>query len=295
MGDELVSALLKDLNLRVLLAITPMAARKAREQAHLWPTSAVLLSQGLTAAALMGALQKEKSRINVQLECDGPLRGFFADSDSEGHVRGYVKNPNVEFSGASEAFRWRPALGNSGFLSVLRDLGQGEYYRSSVALERLDFARDLERYFEISEQLRTHVMLEALPVDREPLGIVAGLLVQPLPDGDAEAFARIGKRLRDEGAFRATLDPAVVSQGAAALLRSLFPEDNLEVMSRFPIELTCSCSRDRVLNALIAMGREELQSLLEEEGKAEATCQFCSTHYVIPGEEIRALLAQASG
>ncbi len=293
MSDELVSALLKESNLRVLLAVTSETSRQAREKAGLWPTSAVLLSQGLTAGALMGALQKEKSRINVQLECDGPLRGFFVDSDTEGHIRGYVKNPNVEFSGTSEEFRWRPALGNSGFLSVLRDLGKGEYYRSAVALERLDFARDLERYFEISEQLRTHVVLDTLPVDREPLGVVAGLLIQPLPDGDQDAFVRLGRQMREEGAFRAALGSSV-GQSAAALLRVLFPQPDLEVMSRFPVSLTCTCSRDRVLNALLAMGRHELNDLLEKEGKAEATCQFCSTHYVIPGEEIRAVLEQAS-
>jgi molecular chaperone Hsp33 len=295
MGDELVSALLKEHNLRVLVTLTSETSRKAREQGSLSPTSAVLLSQGLTAAALMGALQKEKSRINVQLECDGPLRGFFADADSEGRIRGYVKNPHVEFAGASEAFRWRPVLGNSGFLSILRDLGQGEFYRSSVELTYLDFARDLERYFEISEQLRTHVLLDTIPVEREPLGLVAGLLMQPLPDGDAEAFSQLGARLRDGGAFRTALEPATAGAGAVALLRALFPQGDLEVMSRYPVALTCSCSRARVMNALLAMGRAELTDLLEKEGQAEATCQFCSTRYVIAGDEIRAAMAEASG
>lgn len=292
MSDELASALLKGPGLRVLLAITSEASRKARDQAGLSPTSAALLAQGLTAAALVGALQKEKSsRVNLQLECDGPLRGLFADSDTEGHVRGYVKNPYLEFSGISEAFRWRPVLGNSGFLSVLRDLGKGEYYRSSVELEWMDLARDLERFFRSSEQLPAHVQLEVLPDGHEPLGRVAGILVQPLPDGDREALAALGRRLRDEGAFSAALEE-VSPLGATALLRTLLPEEDIEVMSRFPVELTCGCSRERVVGALLALGRAELTDLIEKEGRAEATCQFCSTRYVIAEEELRALLTQ---
>src|SRR5690348_11051981 len=106
MVDELVSTLLPKSGLRVLVAMTAQTSEKARSLAGLSSTSAALLAQGLTAGALMGALQKDNSRINLQLECDGPLRGMFVDADAQGHVRGYVKNPHVEFAGASEAFRW---------------------------------------------------------------------------------------------------------------------------------------------------------------------------------------------
>ena len=71
---------------------------------------------------------------------------------------------------------------------------------------------------------------------------------------------------------------------------TLFPQPDFEVMSRYPLRYACGCSKDRVKRALLAMGREELQDLLEKEGQAEATCQFCTTRYVIPGEEIRAML-----
>lgn len=291
MGDELASALLKSLGLRVLLALTGETSRKARGLASLAPASAALLAQGLTAAVLLGALQKGERRINLQLECDGPLRGLFADSDPEGHVRGYVKNPHVQLSGKSEAFRWRPALGNSGFLSVLRDKGEGEYYRSAVKLEWMDLARDLERFFETSEQLPAHVQLQVLALDSEPLGLVAGLLVQPLPDGDRQALAALGHRLRDAGGFLAALQEAPAA-GAASVLKSIFPGEDLAVMSSFPVEFTCGCSRERVVGALLALGRAELADLLEKEGQAEASCQFCSTRYVIPGDELRALLTR---
>lgn len=295
MADELISGLLKDVDVRVVLALTSELSRQARATHKSLPASAALLSQGLTAAALMGALQKGESRINVQLECDGPLRGFFVDGDTAGVVRGYTKNPLVAHLGAEGEYRWRPVLGNKGFISVLRDVGSGEYYRSSVELERFEFAEDLERYFGLSDQVATQLMLAQLPTPGqgapEPLGIVAGVLLQPLPNGDREAFQALGGQVKAR--FQEVLQ-AHAAEGGSALLKALLPgRTDLEVMSRYPLRFTCTCSRDRVKTALMAMGRAELTDLLEKEGKAEATCQFCTTHYVIPGEEIRELMKDA--
>jgi molecular chaperone Hsp33 len=292
MSDELVSALLPESNLRVVVATTGALCRHARSLGELLSTSAELLGQALTAGALIGSLQKEKSRINIQLECDGPLRGLFVDGDNQGSVRGYVKNHQVEFSGAAGEFRWRPALGNSGYLSVLRDLGGGEYYRSSVQLEHFDFARDMENYFHVSEQIRTRLVLASAPEGREPLGGVAGALVQPLPDGDLEAFEAVGKELQGR------LSPCLAAHlhdGATAMLKALLPERPFEVMSRYPLSFSCSCSKERVLRALVAMGRAELEDMLHKDGKAEVSCQFCTTQYVITDGEIRELLASAAG
>ncbi|MFP2931013.1 Hsp33 family molecular chaperone HslO [Pyxidicoccus sp. 3LG] len=295
MPDELVSGLLKNTDLRVVLATTTDLSRQARATHGAAPAAAALLSQALTAAALMGALQKHDARINLQVECDGPLRGLFVDGDASGLVRGYVKNLHVEYVGGEGQYHWRPVLGNKGFLSVLRDLGGGEYYRSSVELQQFDLAGDLERYFHQSDQLPSQVFLAQLPAagdgSTEYLGTVAGLLVQPLPDGDMEAFKALGVRLRHQ--FEPTLR-AHAASGASTVLRSLLPESDFEVMSRYPLRFGCSCSKDRVKRALLAMGREELADLLQKEGQAEATCQFCTTRYVIPGDEIQAMLESGS-
>lgn len=299
MSDELVSGLLKDTDLRVVLVTTAELSRQARATHQAEPAAAALFSQALSVAALMAALQKgDESRINIQLECDGPLRGLFVDGDTSGLVRGYVKNPYVEYVGAEGEYRWRPVLGNKGFISVLRQGGDGDYYRSSVELQHFDFVKDLENYFNISDQVRTQLHLAQLPAaseggdgTEEPLGRVAALLVQPLPDGDREAFEAHRARLAGqfEGAVRVH-----GAAGATALLKALFPQADLEVMSRYPLRYACGCSKDRVKRALLAMGREELSDLLEKEGKAEATCQFCTTQYVIPGDEIRELLDAGS-
>ena len=289
MQDELVSALLPSAGLRVVLASTAGVARHARGLQHAAPASAQLLSQGFTSAILLAALQKEHTRINLQLECAGPLRGFFVDASSDGTSRGYVKNPHLVHEGAPGSFHWRAALGNSGFLSVLRQLENGEFYRSSVELQAFDVARDMETYFEASEQVETRLELAAAADGDEPLGHVVGVLLQPLPEGDRAVLEALGDRLQAPGFLQKQLEdrPKSLTHLASAIVGAEHGE--LEWMSRYPLQFKCTCSRERVLRALLSMGKPELEDMAKTEGRAEVTCEFCTEHYVVEQAELVAL------
>jgi len=290
MNDELLTGLLPGPGLRVLLVSTGGLCRKGRDLHQCHPAAANLFAQGLTAGLLLASLQKEQeSRVNLQLECDGPLRGMFIDANSRGTVRGYVKNPNVEFTGVPGQFAFRPVLGNSGFLSVLRDRGQGDYYRSAVELKTFDMATDLERFFEMSEQIKTSVFLETVAQGDELLSSVGGLMLQPLPDGDREALASWTARLRQDGGFATVLNKAPAA-GLDSWAEALFPGEPWSPMVRTAVSYQCQCSRQRVLDALASIGPKDLEDILAKDGKAEMTCEFCMTRYDITGAEIRQLL-----
>src|SRR5512133_1329349 len=124
MADRLCRGVFPSRGLRAVFVRVGDTARMARVLHGLYPTSARLFAQGLAAGALLGALQKEKERVNLQLECDGPLAGLLVDADAEGNVRGWVRGAAVNFPGDPERGA-RAALGGSGYLSVLRDLGGG--------------------------------------------------------------------------------------------------------------------------------------------------------------------------
>ena len=288
MNDELVSALLKDVGLRAVMVSAGALSRDARDKHEAGSASGALFAEALAGALLLASLQKEDARVQVQLECSGPMRGLFADAGSDGTVRGFVKNPHLAMTGTGE-FRWRPVLGNSGFLSVLREMKPGEFYRSSVELEAFDFPQDLERYFTASEQTDSRVFIDVLGTAGEPIHQVVGLLLQPLPDGDRAVLKTLGDALA-AGRFQQVLREA--HAGVVAMLTALLGPDvgPLDIMSRYPVAYRCTCSRDRVYRALIAMGKEELRDLLQKDKQAEATCEFCTTRYVVTEEEIITLL-----
>lgn len=284
-SDVVLKGLLEATNLSVCVAVVSQVAHEARRRHGLQPVSAALLAQAFAGAAVMAALQKGNSRINLQLECDGALRGLFVDVGVDGSMRGYVKNPLVDVE-LGESFRWRAALGNSGFLSVLRDQG-GEYYRSSVELTAFELGGDLNRYFEISDQVKTQVAVAVAPRGAEPLGLVAAVLVQAMPQGDVAALERLGRTLQ------ASLDAAVQDDsvdGADALFSRLFP--GLVVSQRTPARFQCTCSREKTLSLLASMGKAEIQDIIDTTASTAVTCHFCATKYEVTFPDLLELLDQ---
>lgn len=274
MADGVVRGLLPG-ELRAVVVVATDTARDARGRHQLAPTSAALLGQGLAGGALLASLQKGDSRVNLQVECDGPLRGFFVDAGANGELRGYVKNPHVDLELGEGEFRWRGALGNDGFLSVLRDIG-AEYYRSSVQLRAMDLPKDLDHYFEVSDQVPTHVALALRRVGGEPLGVVAGALVQVLPDGDRQALEAVGHSLQ------ASLDAAVAATDAPTpegLFAALFPAG--EALTHYPVRFACTCSKARALETLKSLGAADVQHIVDTMGSTAVSCHFCGAKHEI--------------
>jgi molecular chaperone Hsp33 len=256
-------------DLKWAVCLTSGLKSEAKERHGLSEPAAEMLGEAIAASALLAALEKGGTRINLQLECEGPLRGLFVDASADGAVRGYVKNH--ELAGLAAA------LGKGGYLSVLRDLGRGEHYRSSVELAAMEIGPDLERYFAVSDQVPTRVALSS----------VGGVLVQCLPGADPAVLATLGAGLADR------LPLAIASGSAAAAARALFGEEPFDVLATYPLSWTCSCSKDRVMRALSTLGSEELLDMIAKEGKAAAKCQFCGRAYEISGEELKTLLPKS--
>lgn len=291
MSDALVRALLEPAEVRICAVVATAAAREARDLHQLGHGAAAVLAQGLAAGALVASLQKDDARINLQLECDGQLRGMFVDASGAGAVRGYVKNPWLELEGQVGAFQWRPALGNKGFLSVLREQEGGEFYRSAVELTAFGLAEDLNHYFATSDQVATCVALHVAPAPGERLGAVVGVLVQALPSADADAVEKVADKL--QGRLEAAVDGRS-DVAARGLCETLFGTEGLRAQSEVPLLYTCSCSKERVLDAIAGLGASEVKDMLEKQGGANVKCHFCGRTHQATADDLRALLTRAS-
>ncbi len=280
MSDRLVRGLLPQRGLRAVFVRVTDTARVARMLHGLYPTAARLFAETLAGGLLLASLQKDRSRVNVQIECDGPVRGLFVDADPDGNVRGYVRGPSVHFPGDPRAGA-RAALGGSGFLSVLRDLGGGQFYRGQIELRHLEIARDLERYFLESEQLATALDVAILPAVGEPLGDVAGVLLQRLPEGEAEAIEAARRELAG-GALARLLGRGAGSQDILAELGG----EPLELFGDLEVADRCGCSPERARAAVSVLGRAGVQDVLQKEREAVITCAFCLQRYVVGEAEL---------
>jgi molecular chaperone Hsp33 len=287
--DVLLRGLVRPADLRVILVEATDLSRMARMLHGLAPTSAAIFAEALTAGLLLGALQKDRSRVNLSLEVDGPLSGLLVDADTDGNIRGRVRQPEIHFPG-DPSVGPRAALGGSGTLSVLRDLGGGEFYRGSVEFVPGTLTENLRRYFTASEQVATALDIRVLPAGGEPLGSVAGIVVQKMPEGSLPALEEVRARIA-AGAFRGALAMGVPDE---ALVRSV-TGDGLEVLARQGVAYVCNCSRERAVNAVSALGPEGIHSVLAAERQVVIDCEFCKKRYVVDEPELAEIARRLEG
>ncbi len=269
---------------------TDIVAR-ARDIHNTSPTATAALGRSLMACSMMGnQLKGEDNSLTLQIRGDGPLGGITCVSDSQGNVRGYAVNPQADVARKQEGKLDVGGAVGAGSLTIIKDLGMRDPYVGSIALVSGEIAEDVTAYFAESEQIPTACALGVLVQGGSGEVITAGgYLIQLLPGADEEAICKVERGLQKVGYVTGHLKEG---KSALDLIRDVLGEFEIEVLETCPVEYRCYCSRDRVVKALISMGSQEMRSLIEEQGKAELTCQFCDQVYRFSREELEEIYTQ---
>lgn len=289
--DQLVRAMTKDGFVKAVAVTTRDLTERARTIHRTLPVATAALGRTLAAASMMGnALKAEGASLTLQIKGGGPLGTILAVSDTEGNVRGYVQNPQADLPLRPDGkLDVGAAVGADGALTVIKDLDMKEPYIGSVGLLSGEIAEDLAAYFVESEQIPTACALGVL-VDRDQsVRASGGYLIQLLPGAAEDAIAKVEGGVLAAGPVTALLER---NSSPEALLRTVLSDFEVEILETAPIAYRCRCTRDRVERALISMGVEELENLLEEQGGCELTCQFCDRIYRFTRADLEALLTE---
>lgn len=290
MSDQLIRAISKDGFMKVSAVSTRGLTERARQIHRTLPVATAALGRLLAAASMMGnALKEDGASVTLQIKGGGPLGTLLAVSDNQGNVRGTVENPALDLPLREDGkLDVGAAVGNQGTLTVIRDLHMKKPYVGSVGLLWGEIAEDIALYFVESEQVPSACGLGVL-VDRDQSVLAAGgYLVQMLPGAPEELAERVETSLRAAGAVTELLrtDP-----DPEALMRRALNDFDMEILEKSPIEYRCDCSRERMERALISLGPQELQAMIDEQGGAELTCRFCDHVQRFTREELETLLA----
>lgn len=291
MGDYLVRAMTKDGFVKAVAIRSTELVERARQIHKTTPTATAALGRVLTAASVMGNMQKvPDGSMTLQIKGGGPLGTLLAVSDAEGNVRGYVTNPSVslleKYAGKLDV---GAAVGTDGTLTVIRDLQMKEPYIGSIALVSGEIADDVTAYFAQSEQTPTACALGVLVDVDQSVKVAGGYLIQLLPGAPDDVICKIEAGIACAGAVTPMLADALSPED---ILRRVLCEFELEFFDRTPVEYRCYCSRERVRNTLITLGRDDLREIAADEKPITIECQFCDSAYTFTPEEIRALLAE---
>lgn len=292
MADVIARGNSMDGSIRVFAAVTTDLVNEAQRIHHTYPVSTAALGRTLTIAAIMGAgMKNESDTATIQFKGDGPLGSIVAVTDSKSLVRGYVANPYVDLPlNAQGKLDVGRGVGH-GVLNVIQDLGLKEPYIGQVPIVSGEIAEDMTYYFAVSEQIPTAIGLGVL-VDTDNTAVCAGgFMIQLMPEAAPETAARIEEHLKTMEPVTALLQKGMHAEELLFHVTEGF--DMLMENQTVTPAYRCKCSRERMERALISIGKKELEEMIEEQGQAELTCQFCDKKYQFNKEELLALYRQA--
>ena len=275
---------------RAILIESTALVQKAKDTHRLSKIATAALGRTLTATAMMGSMLKGADEsVTASIRGGGPIGTVLAVGNGECTVKGYVDNPAIDLPRTGPKLPVGAAVGREGRLTVIKDMHLREPYVGQVNLVSGEIAEDFAMYFTASEQTPSLVALGVLVSD-ERVESAGGLIVQLMPGASEAAIQSIETSAGMFMDISGTMKEYHLEGAVDQLLMHLQPK----VLERRQTRYACDCSRSRVERALIALGRDELNAMIDEQHGAEVDCHFCNKRYAFSEDDLRALLAAAT-
>ncbi|MEO1523663.1 MAG: Hsp33 family molecular chaperone HslO [Cyanobacteria bacterium J06633_2] len=293
MADQLIRAAAADGGIRTVGVITTHLTDEARRRHNLSYVATAALGRTMSAGLLLvSSMKRPESRVNIRIKGNGPLGGILVDAGLDGTVRGYVDNPEVELppneNGKLDVGK---AVGREGFLYVIRDMGYGYPYSSTVELVSGEIGDDITHYLTRSEQTPSALVLGVF-VNASGVTASGGILIQVMPKAaqDEALVQTLESRVAELTGFTPLLRsgltlPQIFENLMGDMGLEIFPDTQL-------LRFGCGCTFNRMLGALKLLGEDELRDMIEKDDGAEATCHFCGEVYQATSQDLEELIVE---
>lgn len=273
----------------IICISTTELVEEARKIHDLSPVATATLGRTLTMASIMASgLKSEDDTVTIQIKGNGPIGSIIAVSDSKLRTRGYVQNPHVDLPLKSNGkLDVSSAVGNDGFIYVIKDIGMKEPYMGMSKIISGEIAEDFTNYFYTSEQKPSAIALGVL-VDKNGVRSAGGYMVIPMPDATEDDLFILENRIKEAKPISQMLDE---NMSLEEIAKDITGDENIELVEESTsLKYECSCSKNRMEEALISIGKEEIEKIIEEDKKAEIVCHFCNKKYEFTEEELKRII-----
>lgn len=292
MEDYLVKALAYQGLVRAYAVAATDTVAEAQRRHDTWNTASAALGRSLVGGLLLGATLKGDDRLTIKIQGDGPVGAIVVDANGHGEVKGYLQNPHVSLPlNEKGKLDVRGAVGTQGMFTVIKDLGLKEPFSGQTPLVSGELGEDFTYYLAISEQIPSAVGLSVLVDTDDSIKVAGGFMLQIMPGADESIISAIETNLANTPQISTLLDEGKTPE---EILDSLLPDTELVVLEKMPVSFTCDCSKDKFARAIISLGKDEIQAMIDEDHGAEAVCSFCGEKYSYTEAELVALKEEAA-
>ena len=292
MKDYIVRGMAANDEVRFCAAYTKGVVEEARQRHNTSPVATAALGRLLTAGAMMGSMCKNDSDIlTLQIQCSGPIGGPTVTADSKANVKGYVNHPDVMLPPSKEGKLDVGKAVDLGVLTVIKDIGLKEPYSGQTHLVSGEIAEDLTYYFATSEQIPTSVALGVLMNKDNTVRHAGGFIIQLMPFATEETISALEQKIAQFQSVTSCLDAGHTPE---EMMEQLLGDMDMKVYGTMPTRFHCNCSKERVEQAVISVGRKEIQSMIDEGKPIEVNCHFCNTNYEYTVDDLKRMLKEAA-
>ena len=289
MADEIIKCLAHNGKISIICAKTTKLVEEARKTHDLSPVVTAAFGRMLTITSILGVeMKNKKDKLTVQIKGNGEIGMMVATANNLPRIKGYVANPHVDIpSNEDGKLDVGRAVGNQGYINVIKDIGLKDPYIGISPLVSGEIAEDFANYFVNSEQRRSAVALGVL-VNKNGVKNSGGYLINAMPDAGEEEIAKVEQAIFKAGAISKMLDQ---NMSLIEIAKKVTGDENVEIIEENITPLfKCDCSKEHMKNGIATIGKEELQEILETDGKLEVVCHFCNKKYQFSREEIEEIL-----
>jgi molecular chaperone Hsp33 len=291
MEDYLVKALAFNGQVRAYAVRSTELVSEAQRRHYTWPTASAALGRAMTATVMMGAMLTGDDKLTVKIDGDGPLGHILVDGNAKGEVRGYVLNPQTHFDlNEHGKLDVRRAVGTTGTLTVVKDIGMRDFFTGQVPIVSGELGEDFTYYFSTSEQVPSSVGVGVLVNPDNSILAAGGFIIQLMPGTEDETITKIENHLKAMPPISKQIEKGLTPE---ELLEEILGDEPIKFLEKMPVSFTCTCSKERFGTAIISLGAEEIQDMIETDGQAEAHCHFCNEKFIFTKEELEELKKEA--
>ncbi|MGE3539556.1 MAG: Hsp33 family molecular chaperone HslO [Candidatus Tectimicrobiota bacterium] len=286
----MISTVVEGEHIYGVAAVTTQLVAQAQQIHGACPTAAAALGRLLTGGGLLGCLLKEPAhRVALQVLCKGPVQKIHVEADGAGTMRGYLGQPVVNLPSRHGKLDVGGAVGK-GVLHVLKHVGLREPYSGAVPLATGEIAEDMAVYFSRSEQIPSAVSLGVFVNPRHHVQAAGGFLVQFHATIAEDLVVHIEQSLAAAPAVTTMIREGYTPEEMLACALGGLPAQTLRSLTP---TWTCQCSRERVVQTLVALGAPELRDMVAEHKDMRIRCEFCVTEYILTPQELQEILEEA--